>query len=216
MHARNATGVVVALLGAFVAVAGFEHGIGEVLQGNVAPSGIAIQSWPDSAFFRVVNGEPAMTVVPDLLATGILAIVVSLAFLIWAVGFAQRRYGGAVIILLSVVMLLVGGGFAPPLLGIIIGVAATRIDAPLTWWRTHLSAGQRRFLAGAWLYFIVACLVAWLMLFPGLPMLGYFLGAGSGAVVGVVFFAALGFMLLTLLSGFARDADRRRAIAGHH
>jgi len=212
----SATRVATALLGVLVAVAGIEHGIGEVLQGNVARAGIVIQSWPDSAFFQNVNGEPAMTVVPNLLATGVLAIVVSLAFLIWTVWFAERRCGGAVIVLLSVVMLLVGGGFGPPLLGIIAGVAATRIGAPLTWWRAHLSAGRWRWLSRSWPYFTGACLAAWLMLFPGLQLLEYFVGPGSVAVVAAVFLAAMGFLLLTVLSGFARDADGRAAIAGHH
>src|SRR5215207_4926115 len=107
---RDALRVTVSTFGAFAALAGLEHGIGEVAQGNIAPSGIVIESWPESAFFRIV---------PNLLMTGILTVVVSLFFLMWAILFVQRNKGGLVMILLSLVMLLVGGGFGPPLLGII-------------------------------------------------------------------------------------------------
>jgi len=136
---RSATRVTVSTFGTLAGLAGIEHGIGEVLQGNVAPEGVMISSWPESELFGILAGEPAMTIVPNLLATGILAIFVSLVFLVWATIFVQRKHGGLVLIALSVVMLLVGGGFGPPILGIIVGVAATRINAPPAWWRTHLS-----------------------------------------------------------------------------
>ena len=68
----------VATLGTLAGLAGVEHGIGEILQGNVAPEGLAIIAWPGSELFRVLGGEPAMTIVPSLLVTGILAILVSL------------------------------------------------------------------------------------------------------------------------------------------
>jgi len=60
---RNATRVTVSIIGAIVGLMGIEHGIGEALQGNIAPSGLVISSWPGSEFFRILAGEPAMTVV---------------------------------------------------------------------------------------------------------------------------------------------------------
>ena len=71
---RKATRIVVSTLGAVVGMAGIEHGIGEILQGNVAPEGVAFLSWPDTEIFRIVGGEPAMSIVPNLLMTGILAV----------------------------------------------------------------------------------------------------------------------------------------------
>jgi hypothetical protein len=68
-----------------------------------------------------------MTVVPNFYTAGILAIIVSLAVLVWAVGAVQRKSGGLVLIVLSIVQLLVGGGFLPPLLGIVAGIIGTRI-----------------------------------------------------------------------------------------
>jgi hypothetical protein len=72
-----------------------------------------ILSWPESDFFRSLSGEPAMTLVPNLLVTGILAALLSLALLLWAVLFVQRENGARVMILLSIALLLVGGGIFP-------------------------------------------------------------------------------------------------------
>ena len=60
-----------------------------------APAGIMIASWPNSAFFEIVGGEPAMTLVLNLLLTGILAISVSLFFFIWATRCLQHSHGGS-------------------------------------------------------------------------------------------------------------------------
>ena len=79
---RNATKVTVSIFGALAGLMGIEHGIGETLQGNIAPDGLMILSWPGSELFHILTGEPAMTIVPNLLVTGILAIdalVISMA-----------------------------------------------------------------------------------------------------------------------------------------
>lgn len=70
---------------------------------------------------------PAMTVIPDFLAAGVVTIVISLVVIGWAAMLVQRKNGGLVLIILSVVLLLVGGGFLPPALGIIAGAVGTRI-----------------------------------------------------------------------------------------
>ncbi len=171
---NNATKTFASTFCTIMALAGIEHGIGEICQGSVAPHGIMILSWPESEFFQNLGGEPAMTVIPNLLVTGVLAVLVSLALLIWSVLFAHRKNAGRIMIFLSIARLLVGGGIFPPLLGILIGVVATRIQSPLIWWRTHLSPCVRRFLAGLWPWSYTACIIAWLALLPGVPLLEYF------------------------------------------
>jgi hypothetical protein len=206
---KNATKVTVSTLGFLMGVAGIEHGIGEILQGNIAPNGIMFPSWPDSPFFQIVGGEPAMSIIPNLLVTGILAILFSLFFLVWATMFVQRKNGGLVLILLSIAMLLVGGGIFPPVMGIIIGALGTRINAPLTWWRTHLSVGLQHFLEKVWSWSFIACIIAWLLLFPGINILGYFFGVNDpNLTIGFILFA-LGSLLLTIFSGFAYDIQKQ-------
>ncbi|MHB0874408.1 MAG: hypothetical protein ACYC5O_00035 [Anaerolineae bacterium] len=95
----KATRVTVSTFGALAGLAGLEHGIGEVLQGNVVPEGMMIYSWPDSEFLSILAGEPAMTVVPNLLVTGILAIALSLVFLAAATVLVRWRHSGLLLLL---------------------------------------------------------------------------------------------------------------------
>ncbi len=208
---KSATRVMISTFGGLVGLIGMEHGIGEIAQGNTVPNSIMILSWPDSAFFSVLGGEPAMTIVPNLLVTGILAIFVSLVYLAWAVFFVGRKHGGLVLILLIIPMLLFGGGIFPPVLGILIGAAATRVNAPLTWWRKHLSVGTRRFLEILWPWSFGACLLAWLSMFPGVAILSYFFGVNNTGLIFILLACMFGFLILSSLAGYARDI-RQQAI----
>ena len=86
-----------------------------MLQGNVAPDGLMIQAWPS---LTALNGEPAMTIVPSFLITGILTIIVGAIVALWAAKFVGRKYGGVFLIVLSLLLLLVGGGIVPPFFGV--------------------------------------------------------------------------------------------------
>ncbi|MBK9944611.1 MAG: hypothetical protein IPP13_23695 [Kouleothrix sp.] len=190
------------------ALAGFEHGVGEIMQGNRAPAGIMIESWPDLAFFEIVSGEPAMTIVPNLLLTGILAISVSLIICVWAIRFVQRSYGGLILILLSIILLLVGGGFGPPLLGIILGIAALGINARFPWWRAHLPHSAQHVLSAACPWSFGAALFAWLLVMPGSMLLDTFFGLDERALYTFII-AAFSLLLLTIITGFVHDMQQK-------
>jgi hypothetical protein len=206
----NATRVTVLTFGAWAGLAGIEHGLGEILQGNVAPDGLMILSWPKSEFFRILGGEPAMTLVPNLLASGIVTIVLSVIFMVWAARAAQRKHAGLVLIPLSIVMLLVGAGFGPPLLGLIVGIAAARMHGPRAERHVHPSVGARHWIAALWPWTYGAALIAWLSLMPGLSLLDYAIGAfhpiGDGLVYTVIL-CAFGSLLLTIVTGLAHDRE---------
>lgn len=150
-----------------------------------------------------------MTIVPNLLVTGILAILFSLIFLVWATMFVQRKHGGVVMILLSIVMLLAGAGFGPPVLGVMLGVVGTRVVAPVTGWRARPLSASRRFLGKLWPWSYVASLIVWLFLFPGSILLSTFISADNvNRIIPAIVFAAFGFLLLTIFAGLAYDAQR--------
>ncbi len=209
MNARSATRTTVSVFGGLVGLAGIEHGVGEVLQGNVAPTGVVIESWPESEFFRTLAGEPAMTVVPNMLASGILSIVVSLAFIVWAIALTHRKLSGKALVLLSIVLLLVGGGFGPPLLGTLVGLVATRVHSSFAWWRAHVNARVRGALTRLWPWLLAISIIAWLLLMPGASLLDHFLGIeGVDALVPVFALIAFGTFLLAVIAGFASDSER--------
>jgi len=62
-------------LGLFAGIGGASHGPGEILQGNVVPTDFMIEAWPS---LTALGGEPAMTIVPNLIVTGVLTIVFGL------------------------------------------------------------------------------------------------------------------------------------------
>jgi hypothetical protein len=202
----NATHLSASTFGALAGLAGIEHGVGEILQGNRATGGIVIESWPESALFRILGGEPALTLVPNLLVTGILAVVVSLALLVWAVGFVQRRHGGLMMILLSIAMFLVGGGFGSALVGVIAGMVGTRITAPHTWWRAHLSVNAQRVLAAAWPWSFGAAVLAWLTLLPGALIIGAVFPRIEPNVIYSLIVCAFSALAVTIMLGLAHDS----------
>jgi hypothetical protein len=121
-----ATGI--GLIAGFI---GAEHGYYEILQRGKTLNGILFDAISGTSFSisstSQETGWPAMTLIPNFLITGILAILVSLVVMSWAAGFVQRKNGGLVLVLLSILMLLVGGGFVPPFFGLIAGTIGTRI-----------------------------------------------------------------------------------------
>jgi hypothetical protein len=186
---------------AVMALAGLEHGIGEVLQGSAAPEGLFILSWPDAPFFKVLGGEPALTVIPNLLAAGSLTLLVSLALLVWSLGFAHRKRAGLVVFLLSFALLLVGGGIFPPILGMLLGAACAR--------RPRLGQEAltplQRSLARLWPAAYRVCLASWLALLPGIPILAYSFGMEHDGLTIAVTLCALGSLALAGAAAFARD-----------
>lgn len=201
----SAARIVASIFGVLAGLGGLTHGIGEMLQGNITPSSMFIDSWTQGPIATNMGGDPAMTIVPNLLITGVLAIVVSLATIAWAVAFVQRKHGGAVLILLSIAMLLVGGGFGSPIIGILAGIAGTSINAPLTWWRSRLSDNARRFLAQLWPWVFGVSLINGVFLFVGSIILVYSFGWGNEDLYLNSFFFAVVSLLLTIITGIGYD-----------
>lgn len=76
---------------------------------------------------QATAGEPAITIIPNFLLTGILAIIMGIIVTIWSAAFIERKNGGLILILLSIIMLLFGGGIVPVIIGVIGGIIGTRI-----------------------------------------------------------------------------------------
>ena len=112
-------------IGVFAGLGGASHGPGEILQGNLAPSDVMIKAWPS---LTALGGEPAMTIVPNFIVTGVLAIIFGLLVATWAGIYVERKNGGILLILLSIVMLLVGGGIVPPFFGIVAGIIGALVN----------------------------------------------------------------------------------------
>jgi hypothetical protein len=78
--------VVISIFGILAGLAAIEHGIGEISQGSTRPAGLLIQWWPDMEAFAILAGEPALTVLPNSLLSGVLTVIIALALAVWSVG----------------------------------------------------------------------------------------------------------------------------------
>lgn len=194
-----------AVCGSLAAVGGIGHGVGEVLQGSGSPGGMVFDSWAEGRIARNLGGEPAMSLVPNLLVTGVLTIVASLAVLVWAVAFVDRRHGGRGLVLLSLGMLLVGGGFGPPLLGMLAGLAAGGAHAQRRRWAGPLGGPPGRVLASLWPGLFWLCVLNAVVLVLGSLVLAGALDVAVPDLFVYSLFLVVVSMPLATLAGVAHD-----------
>jgi hypothetical protein len=194
-----------AVCGGLAGLGGITHGVGEMLQGSRPPSGIVFDSWADGRIAQNLGGEPAMSVIPNLLVTGTLTIVVSLAVMLWAVAFVEHRHAGRDLAILSVAMLLVGGGFGPPILGMLAGLVAAGAQASHAQWASVLSGPSGRLLALLWPALFWLCLLNALLLVVGSLVVAGALGLANPDLFVLSLFLVLVTMPLATLAGIAHD-----------
>jgi hypothetical protein len=127
-----------------------------------------------------------MSILPNFLVTGALAMLLSLAIIAWSGWFVQRKHGGLVLILLSIGLLLFGGGFFPPLIALVGGLAGIKINRPLSGQPGSFTS----FAAKLWPWPLVVFLVWVLGQFP----FGYFF---NDLLTSIMYFGML--LILTSL-----------------
>jgi hypothetical protein len=200
---RRASRITATVLGLFAGGASVEHGIYEILQGNLRPEGLMISSMGPPCQPEAVwhNCEPAVTILPNFLITGILAVVIGAFFILWSLVFVQRRGGGLIMILTAVPMLLFGGGIFPPLIGIVGGIVGTRLKGRSARSRVRRPGAFARILSRMWPWTLII-LAVWLL---GQWLVGYFFNdflMGTGFFIPILIIALLA---LSVLAGIAHD-----------
>lgn len=199
---RKATRIIAASFGVFAGFGGLEHGYFEVLQGNVRPESIMIASMGAPCVPEEIWNacEPAMTIIPSFLVTGILAIVLGLMTMVWATAFVQRQQGGTILALLSFGLLLFGGGIFPPVIGIIGGAVGTSINTPLK----KQPGPAWRILAKVWPWAIVVFFV-WLF---AQFVIGYFFNEFLMENAVLIPILILGLLVISILAGYGHDIQK--------
>jgi hypothetical protein len=199
--------IVVATFGVIFALSGMTHGLFEVLQGNTPTDALFISAIGEEHRMWVHGEEGAFTVIPNFLVTGILAIAVSVAIIVWSIGFLHTRFGPTVYLVLFLLLFLFGGGVAQALFFFIAWGFATRIRKPLKWWRRVLGDKPDRPLARIWPFTTVAMVIGYVVALA-IAVFGYVPGMSDPdriLVVMVVFLAAgfVSFLLSCVGAAFA-------------
>ena len=214
MNASNnrATRLLASTLGMLVGLAGVEHGVLEVLQGNVRPDGMMIDAIGPEQRLWEFAGETALTIVPNILITGILSILIGGLLTIWAYKYVNQKHGPVVLLSLSIELFLVGGGFAPIFLAILAFIAAARINKPLRFWRSAVPAAFRNIMAALWPWTLIIAVVSFVVAVEiaifGEPLSGYAGAEAASSVQLFLGFATLILAILALPAANAYDASR--------
>jgi len=173
----NATRVIATTIGVFCGLfSGINHGIFEILQGNTPTNNLVINAIGEAQRFWIEGTEPAFTIVPNFMLTGILSILVGLALVIWSIWFLPTKHGRSVYLGLFILSFLVGGGIGQVFLFLPSWAFATRMGKTLTWWRKILPRSIWPFLSSLWMVTLVLATVSMFItleigifgLFPGL------------------------------------------------
>ena len=197
---RNATKTAATWLGVVAGIAGLEHGYFEFLHGNVPPPSLMFPSMGHPCDPDVIWNacEPALTILPNLQAAGLLTILLGILIIIWSVFFIQSRHGGLVLIVLSILLLLAGGGIFPPLIGILGGAAGTQIHKPLP----EKPPGRLpRLGAKLWPWPLVILMIWLLGQFP----VGHFFNEFLKGIMGFGMLLILTMLPLSVYSAYAAD-----------
>lgn len=208
----NATRVTATTIGVFFGLfSGVNHGFFELLQGNKPTDGLVINAIGEAQRFWVEGTEPAFTLIPNFMLTGIASIIVGLAVVIWSIWFLPRKHGRIVFLGLFILSFLVGGGMGQAFFFIPAWAFATRIDKPLTWWRKMLPRNTWPFLSRLWIVLLVSATIAMLI---GLEMaiFGYFPGITDSETlqnVNMTFvFGSAILYVLSFIAGFGHELRR--------
>ena len=209
---NNATKTTVAALGFVFGISGMSHGFFEVLQGNTPTGGNYISAIGEAQRMWLHGNEPAFTLIPNYLISGIAAMLVGLAIIVWSIGFVHRKNGPTMLLLFFVVLLLVGGGIAQILFFPWIWLVSTRINKPLIWWKKFLPDKIQVLLGKLWLL----CLIissALLVSVLEIAITGFVPGINNPELVVSVMLILLAaevvLLPLTFISGFAHDISMK-------
>lgn len=163
-----------AVLGPALAVAGFHHGLFEALQGNAPTPGVFINSIGPGHLRWEYGTDPAFTVIPNFLATGVASMLVSVAIAAWCITGLRHSRGPSVLLALFILLTLVGGGVGHILFFVAVWAYATRLRRPVPHPTPWLPKRLRRALSASWLATLISAAVLFL---AGLELSVF--GAGS-------------------------------------
>jgi hypothetical protein len=197
------TRIYVAILGTLAVLAGMAHGVFEILQGPVPTTDI-------------LTRIGAYSVYNNYEAAGIGTLFIGLLLLSLTIFYIDRKNAPLLFLFLTTLFFIVGGGFAPVFGLLIAWAVATQITRPLSWWNTFFPKPLVKWLAKAWLTFLI---IGFILLLLGIEIWLFFTPPGKSFQINWIdylcwAFLGMGFMMqiMTIISGFARDIEKRSVL----
>jgi hypothetical protein len=210
---HNSIRIIATTVGVFFGLfSSINHGIFEFLQGNNPTREFVINAIGEAQRFWPEGTEPAFTLIPNYMYTGIAAILVGIAIIIWSIWFLPAENGRTVYLGLFILSFLVGGGIGQVFFFVPAWAFATRIGKPLNWWRKVLSRRCWSFLSRTW---VVTLVLANIVMLIGLEMaiFGYFPGVSDIETlmnINMIFvFVSAILYVLSFIAGFGHELLRK-------
>ena len=198
---NRSTAFFVAILGTVIGVSGAIHGVHSILKGNTPTGGMLLTS------------IGAFTIVQNYLLTGVLAVGLGMAVVVWTIVFIDRKYGPAVFVALSIALFLVGGGIAEVAFILLTALLSTRIHHPLGRWQRAAGSRLGLTLSRLWPY---ATSMAFSIFLIGYSIWLFALPPGEVRQIGTLHYVTwislgIGFIMLLAVvpCGFIRDVLQR-------
>jgi peptidoglycan/LPS O-acetylase OafA/YrhL len=212
----HGTKAVAAALGVCVGLSGLDHGLFETLQGNTPTPGIIVQAIGPAQRMWVYGTEEAFTIVPNFLATGLLAMFVGLLTILWSLRYLDRPNGALVLLGLGGLMFLVGGGIGMLVFLLAGWLVARRIHRPPTRLPSRLPRTVRGALERSWPAFVVAGLALYAFALE-VAIVGFVPGVSdpdqARSICWLALLGMLAAMVIALLGASVAPSDETQ---GHH
>jgi len=210
---RSPTRVIATTIGVFFGLfSSINHGIFEILQGNTPTNGLLINAIGEAQRFWPEGTEPAFTLIPNFMLTGIAAILVGVAIVIWSIWYLPTKHGRKIYLSLFILSFLVGGGIGQAFFFIPGWAFATRMGKPLTWWKRVLPHRSWPFLSRLW-KFTLSLAVALMLIGLEMAIFGYFPGKLADEElmsVNMLFvFGSAILFVISFIAGFGQELLRQ-------
>ena len=125
-HEARTTRIAASIIGMLAGILSALHGYAEILHHNLKLIGFLFEAHTGRLLINLPvsewTGWIALSIVPNFLITGLLAITISIVVVTWALFFIREKNSGLILIIFSIMLIPFGGGTIPPFFGIIAGV----------------------------------------------------------------------------------------------
>ena len=178
--AESKIGLSFRTFGIIIGIIGLLHGCAELLQGDIIVAGGKVpampENWPNSEFYTLMHGAPVFSLLSGIpyYVLGLLAISVSIAFIVFSANFFSLNFKGIFLFaLFSVGIFLFGAGEGTPV-AISLPLVITGIISLLFTNKKERSASSKQinytgFSVSYWLQ-----IFSWVLFFPGLFVLSFY------------------------------------------
>jgi hypothetical protein len=200
----NAARLTAIAFGVYAGFFGFGHGIGEILQGNIITPSIRIYAFASPGLPFPFGQEPAMTIIPNYLFSGILTVIFGILIILWSTKYIKYKYWSIVLLILSIILLLVGGGYAPFTVLIIACISGIKINSKYKWCRKYLPTKFRQILSLLFPWAYISSLI-WIIIEIAL---GYFFKVKYPFPGFILSYVIPVLMILSLLTVIMHDSLR--------